>query len=88
MKPQRGGRSRPPLCILTGKERINDESIPAPPRPLVLHGCGDALLPDRSGFRFERLDDLCDEIVFFVAWIETRIEIENETEDAVQFWTL
>ena len=46
------------------------------------------ILPDRSGFRFERLGDLCDEIVFFVAWIETRIEIENETEDAVQFWTL
>ena len=46
------------------------------------------ILPDCSGFRFERLDEQCDEIVFFAAWIETRPGIENETEDAVQFWVL
>lgn len=46
------------------------------------------ILPDCSGFRFERLDEQCDEIVFFAAWLETRPGIEHETGDAVQFWVL
>jgi len=46
------------------------------------------VLPDFSGFRFERLDDSCGEIVFLAAWIETHPGIERETEDAVQFWVL
>ncbi len=46
------------------------------------------MLPDFSGFRFERLDDLCDEIVFPVAWLETSDDTQFETEDAVEFWVL
>lgn len=41
-------------------------------------------LEDCSGFRFELLDDDCDEIVFLVAWIEDNW---GEGEEAVQFWT-
>ena len=46
------------------------------------------VLPDFSGFRFELLDDLCQEIVFPVAWIESRPDIRHETENAVQFRVL
>lgn len=46
------------------------------------------ILPDCSGFRFELMDDSCEEIVFLAAWLETCAGIEGDTEDAVQFWVL
>ena len=46
------------------------------------------ILPDCSGFRFELMDDFCNEIVFLAAWLETCAGIEGDTEDAVQFWVL
>lgn len=50
--------------------------------------CDLYLLPDCSGFRFERLDDTCHEIVFIAAWTESHPDIVGETEAAVQFWVL
>jgi len=42
-------------------------------------------LEDCSGFRFELLDDGCDEIIFPVAWIKNE---HGEGEEAAEFWVI